>query len=357
LIRFFYLVRLAQQGFFYLIAGVYPYLEPQAITFLCDKMVGSTLYASRASLDIERKNHRNLVREIVRKLHLELDEPVADGFKTTYKQIMQAIHSLADQSVVQHPPAQQEDDDEEEKVPKTNLQPAKAQAIPPIWVVMPYSSMMDGASYALPGTIPTLPYPSTMLPMGLPMAYPNMQVDQKKKGERKEQKKKNHRHNKKDKQKQRQPNDDEEGSKQDEEEDRHKEEFKQEEHANQYDEDDKFADAETTDEDEENVTQAVQEEPTLVNDAIPGSVDSPSPVVSAMAQTDSTTKSQEVGTKPTESKEELQYEDLGEVNVAHSSWLSFAASSNVEVETNSPTSPRSNGSPSVKSKKYSNNKY
>ncbi|KAI8084005.1 uncharacterized protein B0P05DRAFT_535820 [Gilbertella persicaria] len=159
LMHFFYLVRLAQQGFFYLISNMCPSIEPQALTFLADKMVGSSLYASRSPHEQSRKSHKAQVRRIVRDLHAELDEPIAEGFRTTYQQIMRLIHGLVDQSLGEQDSKEKEG---KEKQPQKPVGPT----IPPVWVVMPYSSMMDGATFAMPGAIPTLPYPSTLLPAG-----------------------------------------------------------------------------------------------------------------------------------------------------------------------------------------------
>ncbi|KAI8382985.1 hypothetical protein BD560DRAFT_444098 [Blakeslea trispora] len=183
LMHFFYLVRLAQQGFFSLISTISPAIEPQALTYLADKMVGHSLHASRATDEQTRKSNKAQVRAIIRSLHDQTDEPVAEGFRTTYKQVMQLIHGLIDQSLGEQSrnkkaaasdkkEAEKKEEEEEEeqqtsreqeKEKPSSKQPPIA-TIPPIWVVMPYSSMMDGATFAMPGAVPSLPYPSTLLP-------------------------------------------------------------------------------------------------------------------------------------------------------------------------------------------------
>ena len=170
LMHFFYLVRLAQQGFFSLISSINPAIEPQALIYLADKMVGHSLHASRSPDEQTRKANKAQFRNTVRNLHAEKEEPVAEGFRTTYKQVMQLIHGLVDQSLGEQSrnekaAAQEQDDDNTSKANETT--PSKqppVPTIPPIWVVMPYSSMIDGATFAMPGAVPTLPYPSTLLP-------------------------------------------------------------------------------------------------------------------------------------------------------------------------------------------------
>ncbi|KAI8362728.1 hypothetical protein EDC96DRAFT_512362 [Choanephora cucurbitarum] len=170
LMHFFYLVRLAQQGFFSLISTINPAIEPQALIYLADKMVGHSLHASRSPDEQTRKANKAQFRNTVRSLHAEKEEPVAEGFRTTYKQVMQLIHGLVDQSLGEQSrnekaAAEEQDNDNTSKPNETvsSKQPP-VPTIPPVWVVMPYSSMIDGATFAMPGAVPTLPYPSTLLP-------------------------------------------------------------------------------------------------------------------------------------------------------------------------------------------------
>lgn len=162
MLRFFYLVRLTQQGLFHLISSSYPAIEPQAIIYLADKLVAGSMGGAISMSMNERSDARRATRKISINLCKELDEPVAEGFKTTYKDIMQVANCLGGERLYEQKKKEQN---------KNNHQPDAAQAlatevattgIPPIWVVMPYSSMMDNSNFALPGNLPSLPFPSSL---------------------------------------------------------------------------------------------------------------------------------------------------------------------------------------------------
>lgn len=76
------------------------------------------------------------------------DEPVAEGFKTTFKQINNVIQNLIFRAT----------DPKEKNSENPNLA-----IIPPLWVVSPNISMLDSKTFAAPGAIPTLPYPASLL--------------------------------------------------------------------------------------------------------------------------------------------------------------------------------------------------
>ncbi|KAI8887144.1 hypothetical protein K501DRAFT_330742 [Backusella circina FSU 941] len=148
LLNFFYLVRLAQQGFFQLVTGAYPKIELQAITYLCDKLVGTSLRGSRSDDSESRISLRRELASLINKLHFGDKEPVAEGFSTTYRNIRDAINGLADQSFQKNNNAEQT---EEQKLSQTGQL-----AQPPIWIVMPYTSMIDGVSMSMSGLINSL---------------------------------------------------------------------------------------------------------------------------------------------------------------------------------------------------------
>ncbi|KAG2205578.1 hypothetical protein INT47_005953 [Mucor saturninus] len=145
MLHFFYLVRLAQQGFLYMISGAYPDLEPEAVIYLCDKMVGASVYAERYQHKSDKNDFKRVAYRLMRDLVEEKDEPVAEGFKTTFKQIVDVIQSLIFQA-------------------SDREQQSNTTTIPPIWVVMPNVSMLDNKTFAVPGAVPTLPFPESMLP-------------------------------------------------------------------------------------------------------------------------------------------------------------------------------------------------
>ncbi|KAI7906677.1 uncharacterized protein BX663DRAFT_497291, partial [Cokeromyces recurvatus] len=170
IMQLFYLVRLCQQGFFYFITATYPYLELEAISYLCDQMITASLYTSVTNnttpMTIDQKNifameNRDKTRTLAKKLVKEADEPVGPGYKTTFKQIMTVIRGLVNQSLAS--PISQMNNSEQQTFNKEATQQ------PPIWVFMPYCSMIGSfpMNDVPPVTLPTVPFPSTMLPPNL----------------------------------------------------------------------------------------------------------------------------------------------------------------------------------------------
>ncbi|CAO3636860.1 unnamed protein product [Mucor fragilis] len=145
MIRFFYLVRIAQQGFLHLIANAYPTLESEAIIYLADKLVAgsmggiSTIHHECTYGELTKNEAKKTARAIVFKLYSEADEPVGDGFKTTYKEIMQIAHVIAGQGIYEH----------QKKADGTCstalFQPSLA-SVPAVYVVFPQLSMAAPAA-------------------------------------------------------------------------------------------------------------------------------------------------------------------------------------------------------------------
>ncbi|GAA5797708.1 hypothetical protein HPULCUR_003100 [Helicostylum pulchrum] len=176
LLHFFYLVRLAQQGFFYTISAAYPDLEPEALIYLCDKLITASLYAERLPDPLEKKAYRTTTYELMRNLVEEKDIPIAEGFKTTYKQVMSITQDLIYRSIK---PSEEEVVGGDETSQSVKPLPTN---IPPVWVVMPYNGLMDNRTFALPGAVPSLPFPTHMLPaLNTPaVVFPNAFEDLKK---------------------------------------------------------------------------------------------------------------------------------------------------------------------------------
>ncbi|KAI8990061.1 hypothetical protein BDB01DRAFT_848156 [Pilobolus umbonatus] len=168
LLHFFYLVRVAQQGFFHLNMSAYPAIEPRAVTYLCDKLVGASIYASQ-SVGEEEKKHRLTVLTILDKLHHGVDEPIAEGFKTTYKQVKAATRGLVNQNL-----KQQQQQYQQQQASTSSQNPL----IPPIWVVMPYSTMIDNNSFAMPGALPISPFPGVFPSTTMPQTVLSESVSQ-----------------------------------------------------------------------------------------------------------------------------------------------------------------------------------
>lgn len=321
LLHFFYLVRLAQQGFFYTISAAYPDLEPEALIYLCDKLITASLYAERLPDPLEKRVYRTTTYDLMRNLVEEKDIPIAAGFKTTYKQIMDITQDLIYRSIKPS---------EEVAVSDETSQSAKPVPtnIPPLWVVMPYNGLMDNRTFALPGAVPSLPFPKHMLPAlnTSPVAFPNAFEDLKKDIAKKEKRikrwEKLHGHDnvkgesKVDESKENQAEENE-SKEQVTQNNQDEEEYDEDEEENEYDEDyerDRFADANTTDseDDEEgnSINDRTCEEPEQVikqdsmkNDVV---LEKPTPVVT------------------TENIDEPKSE---RPDKATSGWITFAASS------------------------------
>jgi hypothetical protein len=347
MLHFFYLVRLAQQGFFYLISGAYPTLEPQAITYLADKIIGTSIYAGR-SQSHDRVPHLKSVSILVQNLMTAKDEPVAEGFKTTYKQIMNIIYHLMDQTLNEEQSKNKQGGGAEGSVPKAATQPTTA--IPPIWVVMPYSSMIDNQTFAMPGAVPTLPYPSTILPNGfippnavpfLPKPNPVDEIRQlnKESTEKKEEL--------------------EEETNEEEEEQvvKQEEEEEVEQHNNYYD-DDRFADPDMSDYEDYDEEEDDEEEEEVKEEVKEGEPPAAKEEKTATQKVDDGKWEDddvpEPSTATTTTTTTITNNDQQAASKANSSWLNFVASSPIaNTESNSSSrSNRSNNQPYHKNKKY-----
>ncbi|CEI96109.1 hypothetical protein RMCBS344292_10277 [Rhizopus microsporus] len=140
-LQFFYLVRLAQQGYFGIISEKYPALEPLAVRYLCDKLITASLYAVGSDEKLKSANSQ-IIFDIITALTRERDEPVGPGFKTTFKYISSAIKDLIKQTGLQH-----------QSFPTAEIQPKPMDHSPQVWIMMPYTSMID-ASHLYPFMMP-----------------------------------------------------------------------------------------------------------------------------------------------------------------------------------------------------------
>ncbi|KAI9313287.1 hypothetical protein BX666DRAFT_764605 [Dichotomocladium elegans] len=123
MLHFFYMVRLAQKGFFSLVPDMFAGIEMEAIVYFCDRLVGSSLFLA------PNNNPEQQVFNLLRKLHDGVDEPVGPNYTTTYSQIRHAVQHAIKASL--NPP----------------LHPSEQQSVntlqPPVWVVVPFNSMID----------------------------------------------------------------------------------------------------------------------------------------------------------------------------------------------------------------------
>lgn len=158
LLHFFYVVRLAQQGFFQLIAASHPSLEPQAVQYVCDTLISNSIRESRSNVGKDRLFYAETVWDVYTGLIDEREESVGKGFKTTYKDIMDAAHNLIDDAVSR--PSSSSSKDTSSSSSKSMDTSSPPQTQPPIWFVMPYTSMIDPHMLTFSGSIPTLPLPS-----------------------------------------------------------------------------------------------------------------------------------------------------------------------------------------------------
>ncbi|CEJ03691.1 hypothetical protein RMCBS344292_17670 [Rhizopus microsporus] len=144
-LQFFYLVRLAQQGYFGIISEKYPALEPLAVRYLCDKLITASLYAVGSDEKLKSANSQ-IIFDIITALTRERDEPVGPGFKTTFKYISSAIKDLIKQTGLQHQP-----------FPTTEIQSTPTDHSPQVWIMMPYTSMIDTSHlypFMMPNVVP-----------------------------------------------------------------------------------------------------------------------------------------------------------------------------------------------------------
>lgn len=131
MLQFFYVVRLAQQGFFSIVTTAYPQVEPNAIVYFCDKLVGSSLLDTQNSPEDVRTAKRAEALDLINKLHYGVEEPVGEGFSTTYKQLRDLTQRLLSHGSMNNT-----------TVPTT----ATSQVASPIWFVVPYASMIDSTT-------------------------------------------------------------------------------------------------------------------------------------------------------------------------------------------------------------------
>lgn len=138
LLHFFYIVRLAQKGFFTLISQKYPKVEPNALIHLCDKLVGSSLFVVKDPKEQVRSAKRNQVFDLLRKLHDGAPESIGDGFVTTFEQVRHLIYDFIGSTATHDDKASFEPLQEHSTVPTSSIQQ------PPVWIVVPFNGMVDG---------------------------------------------------------------------------------------------------------------------------------------------------------------------------------------------------------------------
>ncbi|CAO3638266.1 unnamed protein product [Cunninghamella blakesleeana] len=147
LLHFFYIVRLAQQGFFTLISQSYPNVEPNALIYLCDKLVGGSLFAVKDPIDDIRTNKRSEVFSLLQKLHDGKDEPIDDQFTTTFK----SIHHLISHFIHSTMTSQQPSSSSSSSINKNNEENKKdnmvnGQQQSPVWLVVPFTGMINNTA-------------------------------------------------------------------------------------------------------------------------------------------------------------------------------------------------------------------
>ncbi|KAI9303597.1 hypothetical protein BJ944DRAFT_99461 [Cunninghamella echinulata] len=145
LLHFFYIVRLAQQGFFTLISQSYPNVEPNALIHLCDKLVGGSLFAVKDPVEDIRTNKQNEVFTLLQKLHEGVDEPIDDQFTTTFENVHHLITHFIHSTMPTLPSSSQS----QQQVPDNNDHHngnEQQQLPPPIWLVVPFTGMINNGS-------------------------------------------------------------------------------------------------------------------------------------------------------------------------------------------------------------------
>lgn len=120
LLHFFYIVRLAQQGFFTLISQSYPNVEPDALIYLCDKLVGGSLFAVKDPVDDIRSSKKSEVFTLLQKLHDGVDEPIDSQFTTTFESVQHLISHFI-HSTMTSQQQKKSDDDQHNKDKKDNV--------------------------------------------------------------------------------------------------------------------------------------------------------------------------------------------------------------------------------------------
>ncbi|KAI8145051.1 hypothetical protein BJV82DRAFT_46034 [Fennellomyces sp. T-0311] len=147
MLHFFYIVRLAQQGFFSVISSSFPAIEIDAIVYLCDKLVGSSLFAVKDASDQVRQAKHDDVFDLLRKLHTGANEAVGEGYSTTFRQMKDMIRTLVENSLSQ---AQTNSSSSNWPLAPTNAPPPTTQhCAPPVFLVVPFNSMIDMSALSL----------------------------------------------------------------------------------------------------------------------------------------------------------------------------------------------------------------
>jgi hypothetical protein len=147
LLHFFYIVRLAQKGFFDAISQSYPEVEPGALIHLCDRLVGGSLFVVKDPIEQVRSDKRIQVFDLLQKLHDGVAEPIDDGYSTTFKQVRHLVFDFIESTT---PSITQQDDDKPQQY--QNLQhpqqghsnKGNQQGQSPLWVMVPFHGMVDG---------------------------------------------------------------------------------------------------------------------------------------------------------------------------------------------------------------------
>lgn len=142
LLHFFYIVRLAQKGFFNFISQSYPNVNPDALIHLCDRLVGGSLFVVKDPVKEVQSSKKAEVFFLLRKLHNGAPEPIGGGYSTTFEQIRQMIHDFIDSATTpsSQPIVQKTNDDH---LPASSISESIKQQ-PPIWLVVPFNGMVDG---------------------------------------------------------------------------------------------------------------------------------------------------------------------------------------------------------------------
>ncbi|KAI8092987.1 uncharacterized protein BX664DRAFT_357470 [Halteromyces radiatus] len=167
LLHFFYIVRLAQQGFFTIISQSYPNIEPNALIHLCDKLVGGSLFVVKDPSEHVRQSKNNEVFHLLKQLHDGSTQPIDTGFSTTFEQIRHLIYDFIESTTTMtSPPSSHQKQqtlseqkgnilDHTESQPSrlplptslstssTQQQQQQQQQQQPVWLVVPFHGMIN----------------------------------------------------------------------------------------------------------------------------------------------------------------------------------------------------------------------
>lgn len=136
LLHLFYIVRLAQKGFFTFISQAYPDVDPDALVYLCDKLVGGSLFVVKDPVKAVRSSKKVEVFDLLHKLHIGAPEPIGGGYLTTFEQIQALIHDFIGSAM---PSSTSKPIDQSPQQPQQPQQP-------PIWLVVPFDGMAGGTT-------------------------------------------------------------------------------------------------------------------------------------------------------------------------------------------------------------------